>query len=66
MKLASTGRVGNAARTIRATLRRRNFLDYLYFTDYETVDPASYTGTPFLRRRRPCAFHYYGGINNQR
>ena len=68
VKLTSTGRVGNAARTVRASLRRRSFLDYLYFTDFETVDPALYTGTPFTpaQAQTRCAFHYYGGINNQR
>ncbi len=38
--LTSTGRVGASKRTIQTVLRRRNFLDYLYFTDYETQDPA--------------------------
>ncbi len=66
--LTSTGRVGNAARTVRVTLRRRSFLDYLYFTDYETTDPAMYTGTPFTptQAQTYCALHYYGGLGNQR
>ena len=66
--LTSTGRVGNAARTVRVTLRRRSFLDYLYFTDYETTDPAMYTGTPFTptQAQTNCALHYYGGLGNQR
>ena len=29
-------------RSIVISLRRRGFLDYLYFTDYETLDPAAY------------------------
>lgn len=68
VKLTSTGRVGNAARTVRASLRRRSFLDYLYFTDFETVDPALYTGSPFTpaQAQTQCAFHYYGGVGNQR
>lgn len=40
--ITSTGRVRNATRTVRATLRPRNFLDYLYFTNYETIDPVLY------------------------
>ncbi len=66
--ISSTGRVGNAARTVRASLRRRSFLDYLYFTDYETVDPALYTGSPFTpaQAQTYCALHYYGGFGNQR
>ena len=66
--LTSTGRVGNAARSVRVTLRRASFLDYLYFTDFETTDPASYSGTPFTAAQAQtyCAKYYYGGINNQR
>ncbi len=64
--LTATGRVGTSERTIQAVLRRRNFLDYLYFTDYETQDPASYTGSPFTPAAalRNCAFHYYAGRNS--
>jgi Tfp pilus assembly protein PilX len=39
MQIRSTGRVGNVRRSVVATLRRSGFLDYLYFTDYETQDP---------------------------
>lgn len=61
--LTSTGQVGSSKRTIQSILRRRNFLDYLYFTDYETQDPASYTGSPFTAAvaQTKCAFHYYDG-----
>jgi hypothetical protein len=41
VQLTSTGRVRGVQRTIRANLRRRNFLDYLYMTDYESLDPLS-------------------------
>ena len=40
--LRSTGSVGDQSRTVDVTLRRRGFLDYLYFTDLETKDPALY------------------------
>jgi hypothetical protein len=66
--VSSTGRSGNATRTIQATLRRRSFLDYLYFTDYETADPALY---PFAGSSNSsswaqtnCAKHYYEGRNS--
>ncbi len=72
IKLVSTGRVGNVTRTISASLRRRNFLDYLYFTEYETTDPAnanvydgsggSYTTT---QAQQYCAKHYYDGRDIQ-
>jgi hypothetical protein len=45
--ISSTGRVGTTRRTVQSTLRRRTFLDYLYYTDYETLDPAMYTGPLF-------------------
>ena len=41
VQLTSTGRVRGVQRTIRASLRRRGFLDYLYLTDFEVLDPAS-------------------------
>jgi len=34
-----TGYSGGAKRSIVANVRRRGFLDFLYFTDYETLDP---------------------------
>jgi len=40
--LISSGRVGNATRTIRAAVRPRAFLDFLYFTNFETLDPYVY------------------------
>lgn len=43
--ITSTGRVNNVERTVRAQLRRRTFLDYLYFTEYETQDPVAYPTT---------------------
>jgi hypothetical protein len=41
-RIRATGRVGKVTRSIITTLRRRSFLDYIYFTDYETRDPAQY------------------------
>ena len=65
--LTSTGQVGQRKRTVQATIRRRNFLDYLYFTDYETSDPASYTGNPFTaaQAQTACALHEYEGRDSQ-
>ena len=37
-----TGRSRDETRTILATLRRQNFLDFIYFTHFETLDPAAY------------------------
>ena len=42
LKIISTGRVNGVRRTVQAQMRRRGFLDYLYFTEYETLDPSAY------------------------
>jgi Tfp pilus assembly protein PilX len=51
IRIRVTGRpspTSSVRRTIMASFRRDSFLDYLYFTDLETLDPAAYpsTGTP--------------------
>ena len=38
--LTSTGKSRSVMRTVRVGLRREGFLDFLYMTDYEIVDPA--------------------------
>ncbi len=43
LQLRITGRSRDETRTIIATLRRQNFLDYIYFTHFETLDPAAYS-----------------------
>ncbi|HWT21886.1 MAG TPA: hypothetical protein VN213_00110 [Solirubrobacteraceae bacterium] len=53
-RIRATGRPNAGSklrRTINATFRRKSFLDFLYFTDYETVDPAAYpvSGTTYNR-----------------
>ncbi len=42
-RIRATGRAGSEKRSIVATFRRRGFLDYIYFTDYETLDPFAYS-----------------------
>lgn len=39
LHLRSTGRVGDVTRSIVADLKQTGFIDYLYFTNYETLDP---------------------------
>jgi hypothetical protein len=48
MRLRVTGRSREEARSIIVTLRRRNFIDFIYFTHFETLDPAAYS-TSFMR-----------------
>ncbi|RZS56450.1 hypothetical protein EV141_1914 [Microcella putealis] len=38
LRIRSTGRVGDATRTIVADLRQQGFIDFLYFTDLEMQD----------------------------
>ena len=42
-RVRSTGRINGQMRSIVVTLRRKSFLDYLYFTNFETHDPAVYS-----------------------
>lgn len=68
VKLTVTGKVRKATRTLYATIRRGTFLDYLYFTDYETSDPATYVKPPDpftpAEAQTNCAKHYYEGRNS--
>lgn len=43
IRIRSTGRVRGIKRSLVAKFRRRSFLDFLYFTDIESLDPAWYT-----------------------
>jgi Tfp pilus assembly protein PilX len=42
-RIRASGKSGKTTRSIVASFRRPSFLDYLYFTDFETWDPAVYT-----------------------
>jgi len=42
-RVRSTGQSRDVRRSVVATFRRASFLDYLYFTDFETSDPLTYT-----------------------
>jgi hypothetical protein len=39
LQIRSTGQAGGVRRSVVATMRRSGFLDYLYYTDFETTDP---------------------------
>jgi hypothetical protein len=61
VQLLSTGRVRGVQRTVRANLRRRNFLDYLYLTDYESLDPQSgYYSDPATATAQ-CSSYWWQG-----
>ncbi len=40
IRVRSTGKVGDATRTLIADLKQQGFIDFLYFTDLEVSDPA--------------------------
>lgn len=42
-RIRATGFSGKAEASITATFKPASFLDYVYFTQYETSDPATYT-----------------------
>ena len=47
-RIRSTGRPragSKLRRSVIASFRRKSFLDFLYFTDFETTDPINYTAT---------------------
>lgn len=67
-RIRSTGMVRGRKRSIVATFRRRSFLDFIYFTDFETNDPALVSDT--VESRNPpfsewyaatCATNYWWG-----
>jgi hypothetical protein len=67
--VVSSGKVGDSVRTVEATIRRRSFIDYLYFTDFETMDPALYpvSGSSITQSQAQsgvCTHHYYDGRNS--
>ncbi|WP_292675560.1 MULTISPECIES: hypothetical protein [unclassified Microbacterium] len=46
IRLRSTGKVGDATRTLIADLKQQGFIDFLYFTDLEVTDPAVASSAP--------------------
>jgi hypothetical protein len=63
-KIRSTGRPragSKLRRTLVAQFRRKSFLDFLYFTDFETVDPLAYDAGDQVRAGNECANKYRAG-----
>ena len=54
LRLRATGRVGAETRSILADLKEQGFIDFLYFTDYEVIDPKATNPTSLTN----CAIHY--------
>ncbi|GAA4749603.1 hypothetical protein GCM10025783_22410 [Amnibacterium soli] len=53
LRIRATGRYASYVRTVVASVQQQGFINYLYFTDYETQDPAI-TGT-----RSNCASYLW-------
>jgi len=66
-RIRSTGRPrakSKLRRTLVAQFRRRSFLDFLYFTDFETVDPLAYQTSDQDKADLLCANKYRAGRNS--
>jgi hypothetical protein len=52
VRLEASGRVDGEVRTVRTVLRRGRFFDFVYFSDYETMDPvlAGYSGLKWVNK----------------
>lgn len=68
LRLRSTGRAGGETRTIVADLKQQGFIDFLYFTDYEVMDPQALSPTSttncairYPSSRPGCTTIYFGG-----
>ena len=46
MTLTSIGRVNGKQRKLTTKLGKQSFLNYMYFTQYETIDPVAYASAP--------------------
>ncbi|CAO1653520.1 Flp pilus-assembly TadG-like N-terminal domain-containing protein [Salinibacterium sp. NYA9b] len=55
IRVRSTGKVGSETRTIVADLRQSGFIDFLYFTDYEIMDPT------FSSASNSCVKYWWDG-----
>jgi hypothetical protein len=63
-RIRSTGVANRAKRSIVATLRRKTFIDYIYFTDFETLPPATYS-TQTLRNWAADNCVNYRGLRHE-
>jgi hypothetical protein len=64
-KVRSTGSYRGVKRSIVATFKRKGFLDFLWFTNYETNDPATYPTTQQASASTNCVMYYRDGRANQ-
>ena len=62
-RIKSTGTAlgGKVKRTVYATFQSRSFLDYVYYTKYETQDPSAYPSSDGNAPSQTCSTYYYNG-----
>jgi hypothetical protein len=72
VRIRATGRAAGQTRSVVATLRRKGFIDFLYFTHFETLDPLAYSSetmrnwastncAKFREQRSGCTEIQFGG-----
>ncbi len=54
-RVRSTGFVGNVKTSIVATFKPASFLDYVYFTQFETSDPVTYSSELIVPAKTRCS-----------
>ena len=59
VRLRVTGKVNNVQRTIEVDLRKNGFLKFLYYTDFETLDPSLESDPTWASTH--CNKYYYTG-----
>lgn len=57
-RIRSTGTSRGVRRSIVTTLRRNSFLDFIYFTDYEALDPLTFTSETDRNTARALCVKY--------
>ena len=57
-RIRSTGTSRGVRRSIVTTFRRNSFLDFIYFTDYEALDPLTFTSETDRNRARTDCVKY--------
>ena len=58
-KVRATGNYRGVHRSVVSTFRRVGFLNFLYFTDFETLDPVTYGGAAAQATATANCAHYY-------
>jgi hypothetical protein len=64
-RVRSTGFAGNVQRSVVATFRRTSFIDFVYYTVYETSDPVTYPTSWQAGAQSQCSQFYRNGRESQ-